>query len=77
MDSVSMLDFRRHAQQIIRSVQKGRRLELTYRGEVVARLEPPELAVAEDDAIYSLPELAVRAGESLTNRQIDEVVYGE
>jgi hypothetical protein len=67
MKTVSMVDFRLHAEEI-----------LTCRGKPVARLEPilPE-SVEADDPFYSLDVLGDDAGESLTNEQIDDVLYGQ
>lgn len=77
MDEVSMLDFRRDAERIIARVQKGTRLILTRRGKPVARLEPIYAEQLDaNDPFYSLCELAEPAG-SLTNRHIDEIVYGQ
>jgi prevent-host-death family protein len=77
MKTVSMLEFRRHAEKIIDQVQKGQRMILTRRGKPVARLEPliPE-TVDGDDPIYSLTDMA-EPGESLTNEEIDRIVYGQ
>jgi hypothetical protein len=49
---------------------------LTNRGRPVMRLEPvlPDAAL-EDDPFYRLGDLAVRRGASLTNREIDEILY--
>jgi antitoxin (DNA-binding transcriptional repressor) of toxin-antitoxin stability system len=77
MESVSVLEFRRDAEGIIRKVQQGRRLILTYRGKPVMCLEP--LAggrIEPDDSFYRLGELAAGDGESLTNEEIDQIVYG-
>jgi antitoxin (DNA-binding transcriptional repressor) of toxin-antitoxin stability system len=72
-----MLEFRRHAERIIAQVQKGERMILTRRGKPVARLEPIRgNSVDADDPFYSLCELAEPAG-SLTNRRIDEILYGQ
>ena len=77
MKQVSMLDFRRDAEKIIAQVQSGERLILTRRGKPVARLEPIRRERLDaDDPFYSLCELAEPAG-SMTNRRIDEIVYGE
>jgi prevent-host-death family protein len=77
MKTVSMLEFRTAAEQIIDQVRKGQRLILTYRGKPVARIEPvqPE-DIDERDPFYSLTALAASKGKSLTNRQIDETIYG-
>lgn len=76
MKTITMLDLRRHAEQIIAQVQKGQRMILTRRGKPVARLEPIRAETIEaDDPFYSVGDLAEPAGP-LTNRQIDEIVYG-
>ena len=78
MKTVSMVDFRHHAEEIIARVRKGQRMILTCRGKPVARLEPilPE-SVDADDPFYSLAELAEPGGASLTNAQIDDILYGK
>lgn len=77
MKTVSMLEFRRRAEGVLKQVQKGERFVLTYRGRPVARLEPVSQATATaEDPFYSLGELADADGESLTNPEIDEILYG-
>ncbi len=81
MKTVSMLDFRLDAERIIAQVQKGQRLILTRRGKPVARLEPIEDEIVEEDPFYSLADLAhggrkAQPGDSLSNAQIDQAVYG-
>ena len=77
MKSVSMLDFRRDAERVLAKVRKGERLILTHRGKPVARLEPiVDETPHPDDPFYSLTDLAVPGG-SLSNTQMDEVVYGQ
>ena len=73
-----MLDFRLRAEEILAQVQKGQRMILTCRGKPVARLEPiaPE-SIDADDPFYSLDALSDAAGESLTNEQIDDILYGQ
>ena len=75
--TVSMLDLRAHAKQIVGQVRAGQALVLTYRGRPALRLEPIRLPTVEaDDPFYRLGELSKRRGASLTNRQIDDIVYG-
>ena len=78
MKTVSLLEFRKNARRVIRWAQQGRRMILTYRGEPVLRLEPlldetPE----EDDPFYKLNLLAEEKGKSLSNEEIDRIVYDE
>lgn len=75
MEKITVLEFRRHADAVIRKVRQGKRLILTYRGQPVMRLEPiQETNPAADDPFYALPQLATK-GRSLTNEEIDQIVY--
>jgi antitoxin (DNA-binding transcriptional repressor) of toxin-antitoxin stability system len=77
MEQISMLEFRRDAEAIIRKVRQGKRFVMTYRGKPVMRLEPIQpKSVSPDDPFYSLGELAEPCGGSLTNEEIDKIVYG-
>lgn len=77
MKTVSLLEFRQQAQAILSYVQKGQAVLLTNRGKPVARLEPvTSRSVGPDDPFYSLHRLADAHGESLTNDELDRVVYG-
>ena len=77
MVSVSMVEFRRDAEGVLQRVGRGERLVLTYRGRPVARLEPfTEPATSVSDPIYRLAQLATDRGESLTNKEMDAIVYG-
>lgn len=76
MEKVSLLEFRRHADAVIRKVRQGQRLILTYRGKPVLRLEPIEdRHLDSDDPFYAMAELAMPNGRSLTNEEIDQIVY--
>jgi prevent-host-death family protein len=78
MKSVSMVDLRLNAEKIIARVQKGERIVLTRRGKAVARLEPiVSDSVRSDDPFYSLGSLAEAGSGSMTNDQIDELLYGK
>jgi prevent-host-death family protein len=78
MKTISMLDFRRDAEKIIAQVQKGERMILTRRGKPVARLEPIIAeSVSADDPIYSLDALSSDSGSTLTNAQIDDILYDQ
>lgn len=75
MKEITMLELRLSAEKIIAQVQKGQRMLLTRRGKPVARLEPIEQGPAADDPFYSIAEDAV-PGESLSNEEIDRILYG-
>jgi prevent-host-death family protein len=73
-----MLDLRRRAEKIVEQVRRGESLVLTYRGRPAVRLEPirPAKAIGDDDPFYRLPSLADRRQGGLSNREIDDIVYG-
>ena len=75
--TITMLDLRERAEEIVKAVQRGRRLILTYRGRPVMRLEPIGATQSRgDDAFYRLAEIGVAKGKTLSNREIDDIVYG-
>lgn len=77
MKSVSLLEFRQKAQSVLSYIQQGQGVILTYRGKPVARLEPvASRSASQDDPFYSLDQLSSLCGESLSNDEIDRVVYG-
>jgi antitoxin (DNA-binding transcriptional repressor) of toxin-antitoxin stability system len=77
MKTISMLEFRRDSDRVIRSARAGERMLLTYRGKPLFRLEPclPEKPAGEDP-FYRLADHADPVAKPLSNREIDEVVYG-
>jgi prevent-host-death family protein len=77
MKMVSMVEFRRNTAKILGQVQRGHPIVLTYRGKPVARLEPIGSGhPSPEDPFYELAQLASNKGRSITNEQIDRIVYG-
>jgi len=75
MTRVSMVEFRRNSAQTLQRVSKGQRLVLTLRGKPVARLEPIQAKARRQDPFYRLADLADATGKSLTNAEIDRILY--
>ena len=76
MKTVSLVEFRRDARSVVRRVMKGERMVLTYRGRPVMRLEPfSDETVDPNDPFYSLDRLSDPKGGSLTNQEMDEIIY--
>ena len=76
MEKISLLEFRRDAESVIRKVRQGKRLILTYRGEPVLLLEPIRYSkISRDDPFYGIAQLATANGQSLTNEEIDQIIY--
>ena len=77
MKTVTMLKFRNDAEAILKQVGRGQSFVLTYRGKPVAKLEPlAEQEISADDPVYRLSELATSKGESLSNQEMDRLIYG-
>ena len=77
MPSISMVELRRDAEGVLRRLKRGENLVLTYRGAPVVRLSPYGSEIpSEDDPFYKLIDHATGDGESLTNDEIDKIIYG-
>lgn len=77
MKTISMLEFRRHSERVIKGALAGERMLLTYRGKPLFHLEPcvhPELSCGEDP-FYRLAEHADGSAKPLSNREIDALLY--
>lgn len=75
--TITMLELRERAEEVVKAVERGQTMILTYRGRAVMRLVPiPLESVDPNDAFYQLADLATRRGGSMTNDEIDRLVYG-
>lgn len=79
MKTVTMLQFRRNAEGILRRVAKGERFVLSHRGRPTARIEPLAERVA-DPATDPFLSIGRRARPSLKGKtrhqDIDRILYG-
>jgi antitoxin (DNA-binding transcriptional repressor) of toxin-antitoxin stability system len=80
MKTVTMLDFRKDAEGILRRIGKGERFVLSHRGRPAARLEPVAATVAADpanDPFFGIASRATRSAKGKTRHQdIDRILYG-
>ncbi len=80
MKTVTMLEFRRNAEGVLRRVAKGERLLLSHRGKPMARLEPlngAAAAPATDDPFLQIAQRATRSPKGRTQHaDIDQILYG-
>jgi len=76
MKTVSLLEFRKNAEKIIRWSRQGQKMVMTYRGRPVMRLEPIlDEAVSDDDPFLKLDGIAIGKKERIGNRQMDDIIY--
>lgn len=77
---VTMLQFRRNAEGVLRRVARGERLILSHRGKPAARLEPLDAPLAEDAARDPFLSIGRRSKPSpkgpTPHADIDRVLYG-
>jgi antitoxin (DNA-binding transcriptional repressor) of toxin-antitoxin stability system len=80
MKTVTMLQFRKDAEGILRRISKGERFVLSHRGRPAARLEPvhiPQVADAAKDPFLNVADRAVRSPKGKTpHSDIDRILYG-
>ena len=80
MKTVTMLEFRKNAEGILRRVGRGERFVLSHRGHAAARLEPISTARAADPASDPFLTIVQRATPSPKGKtrhaDIDRILYG-
>jgi prevent-host-death family protein len=80
MRTVTMLEFRRDAEGILRRVAKGGRFVLSHRGGPAARLEPIAAAAAHEltsDRFLTIGRRATPSPKGKTRHaDIESVLYG-
>jgi prevent-host-death family protein len=80
MKTVTMLEFRKNAEGILRRVGRGERFVLSSRGHPAARLEPITAAPLADPATDPFLTIGRRAVPSpkgkIRHADIDRILYG-
>jgi prevent-host-death family protein len=80
MRTVTMLEFRKNAEGVLRRVARGERLVLTHRGKPAARLEPVDCAPGGDpegDPFLSVCRRATKSPKGKTDHaDIERILYG-
>ena len=80
--TITMLDLRKRAAQVVREVAGGQEYTLTYRGKAVLKMSPLEQNTPlENDAFFRLmDELGQHQPErteTLSNQDMDRLIYDE
>jgi prevent-host-death family protein len=80
MKTVTMLEFRKNAQGLLRRVGQGERFVLSHRGRPAARLEPVTAPAASNSAGDPFLTIGRRAAPSpkgeTRHADIDRILYG-
>jgi antitoxin (DNA-binding transcriptional repressor) of toxin-antitoxin stability system len=80
MKTVTMLEFRKNAERVLRRIAKGERLVLSHRGKPAARLEPVTAtagAALPDDPFLGIGRRATASPKGKTKHaEIDRILYG-
>jgi len=80
MNTVTMVEFRKNAESILRRVGRGERFVLSSRGHPAARLEPITVTGVSDpakDLFLTIGQRAVRSSKGKTRyADIDRILYG-
>jgi antitoxin (DNA-binding transcriptional repressor) of toxin-antitoxin stability system len=76
--TISTSQLRSRTRSLVRTLENGRAVSLTYRGHKLANIWPLNLKsrVRADDPLYRFHRLANQLAEPLTDRQMDRLVYG-
>ncbi len=79
MKTVSMLELRSRGRDVVKRLERGERLALTYRGRRVATLVPAEKdedrPIPAGDPIFEFVGCAEPMG-GMSNEEIDRLLYG-
>lgn len=75
---ISTNELRLKFDRVLKAVKQGRSLTLTYRNKPLARIVPikEEHLLQVDDPIYRMYERAEAIGAPLTNKEMDQLIYG-
>jgi len=78
MKTISTSQLRSQTRSLVRALEKGASVSLTYRGRKLANIWPlkSKSLGAADDPLYRFHRLADKSAKPLTDRQIDRLVYG-
>jgi len=78
MKTISTSQLRSRTRSLVRALEKGTSVSLTYRGHKLANIWPlkSKNGVRSDDPLYRFHRLADRFAKPLNDRQIDRLVYG-
>jgi len=78
MKTISTSQLRSQTRSLVRTLAGGNSVSLTYRGRQLAKIRPVKLTngASADDPLYHFHHVADQLAKTLTDREIDRLVYG-
>lgn len=78
MKTISTSQLCSRTRSLVHALEKGRTVALTYRGHKLANIWPLKLknGIAANDPLHRFHRLANKMAKPLTDRQMDQLVYG-
>jgi antitoxin (DNA-binding transcriptional repressor) of toxin-antitoxin stability system len=76
--TISTSQLRSRTRSLVRALENGTAVSLTYRGQKLANIWPlkSKNGVRADDPLYRLHHSADKTEKPLTDRQMDRLLYG-
>jgi antitoxin (DNA-binding transcriptional repressor) of toxin-antitoxin stability system len=78
MKTISTSQLRSQTRSLVRTLEGGKSVSLTYRGHKLANIWPlkSKNGVGADDPLYHFHRLADKLAKPLTDSEIDRLIYG-
>jgi antitoxin (DNA-binding transcriptional repressor) of toxin-antitoxin stability system len=78
MKTISTSELRSKTRLLVRSLERGKAVGLTYRGHKLAQIYPvrPINGISANDPLYRFHRHADRKAKPLTDQEMDRKVYG-
>jgi antitoxin (DNA-binding transcriptional repressor) of toxin-antitoxin stability system len=78
MKSISTSELRSKTRSLVRALENGKPVGLTYRGHKLAQILPVRRTngIDSNDPLYSFHRLASSKAKPLSDREMDRLIYG-
>jgi antitoxin (DNA-binding transcriptional repressor) of toxin-antitoxin stability system len=76
--TISTTELRSKTRALVRSLENGNAVGLTHRGRKLAQIYPLRKTngISADDPLYQFHRHASKKAKPLSDREIDEIIYG-
>ncbi len=78
MKTISTSELRAKTRSLVRTLENGKAVGLTYRGHKLAQIFPVRQTngISASDPLYQFHHLANRQAKPLSDREMDRIIYG-